>query len=46
VWQLRQDALVSGDPVHPGQCVVLLWEDADHLPPDQDPANQAMVMRG
>ena len=46
VWQLRQGAFAGTDPADPGQCVVLLWEDADRVPPDHDPANQAVVPRG
>jgi len=45
VWQLRQAARALADPAHPGQCLVLLWDDADRLPPDQDPNNRAVVLR-
>jgi NTP-dependent ternary conflict system VMAP-like protein/SIR2-like protein len=45
VWQLRQAARTGADPTHPGLCLVLLWDDADRLPPDEDPANRAAVSR-
>ena len=45
VWQLRQAARSHSDPAHPGRCIVLLWDDADRLPPDQDPTNRAVVPR-
>jgi hypothetical protein len=45
VWQLRQAASGQSDAAHPGRCLVLLWDDADRLPPDQDPTNRAVVPR-
>jgi hypothetical protein len=45
VWQLRQAAFDAGDPAHAGLCVVLLWDDADRLPPDIELANRAVVAR-
>jgi hypothetical protein len=45
VWQLRQAARQARNPAHPGQCLVLFWDDAERLPPDEDPANRAVVLR-
>jgi hypothetical protein len=45
VWQQRQAARGLGDPAHPGQCLALLWDDADRLPPDRNPANRAGLPR-
>lgn len=45
VWQLRQSARDLGQPAHPGQCLVLLWDDADRLPPDRNPMNRAGIPR-
>jgi hypothetical protein len=45
VWQQRQAARGLADPAHPGQCLVLLWDDADRLPPDRNPANRAGIPR-
>ena len=45
VWKQRRDARGLADPAHPGVCLVLLWDDADRLPPDRDPANRAGIPR-
>jgi hypothetical protein len=45
VWQRRQAAGALNDPTHPNNCLVLLWDDAERTPPDQDPANRAAVAR-
>lgn len=45
VWRLRQSASAQGDANHPGHCLVLLWDDADRMPPDHELANRAVVPR-
>ncbi|HEX6904538.1 MAG TPA: SIR2 family protein [Thermoanaerobaculia bacterium] len=41
----RREAADDGDPSHPGRCLTVLWDDPEHLPPDQDPNYPAVVQR-
>jgi hypothetical protein len=45
VLEKRREASESEGGDHFGACLTLLWDDWEHLPPDENPANRASVVR-